>query len=211
MERKARPGQRLCEEHEIKYGVRVTSRDSIGEPTVAACRFCLYFGRQIKSDRARSFANQVKIYEAPFRMDNFVQHNRLHHLDHWITYMELDANQKKNYFPNTPPPSNIQVAFPPKRKTIDSKAMDLSGIEQEPKQKQIKIDAITADELLEIERKKHSLETEMLKKELELKNIQIITSTMLARQKMIESGVPQSEIDSILPLPIKTTNDAINI
>ncbi|KDO16309.1 hypothetical protein SPRG_18159, partial [Saprolegnia parasitica CBS 223.65] len=116
----SKPQQRgaLRPEHEVKYGVSVTSRSAAtGDALQATCLFCVHFGRQIRSERARSIATQVKVYEPPFRTDNFVQHNRLHHWDHWIAYSARDPDAKLVYFPAAPIPSTMQIAVAPKRRS----------------------------------------------------------------------------------------------
>ncbi|OQR83488.1 hypothetical protein ACHHYP_14647 [Achlya hypogyna] len=203
------PGLRA--EHETKYGVRVTSRDAAtGEPAIVTCLFCAHFGRQIRNERARSMGNHVKVYEPPFRMDNFVQHNRLHHWDRWIAYSGMDAAAKATYFPSTHLPTDLPVAMPRKRKAPPAPAHPLAELPAPEQHRSATMkadvaagDAISSDELLDLERKKHALETQMMKKDLELKNVQIVVSTMLARQKLLDAGVPRSEIDAMLPLPTK--------
>ncbi|KDO28405.1 hypothetical protein SPRG_20163 [Saprolegnia parasitica CBS 223.65] len=49
--------------------------------------------------------------------------------------------------------------------------------------------------------KKQEMEMEILKKTLRIKSIEVISSTLLARQKLVEAGVPQDDIDKMLPLP----------
>ncbi|OQS00065.1 hypothetical protein THRCLA_06265 [Thraustotheca clavata] len=48
---------------------------------------------------------------------------------------------------------------------------------------------------------KQEMEMEILKKTLRVKSIEVISTTMLARQKLVEAGIPQIEIDKMLPLP----------
>ncbi|EQC32235.1 hypothetical protein SDRG_09985 [Saprolegnia diclina VS20] len=191
----------LRPEHEVKYGVSVTSRDvNTGDALQATCLFCVHFGRQIRSERARSIATQVKVYEPPFRTDNFVQHNRLHHWDHWIAYSGQDPDAKLVYFPAALIPSTMQIAVAPKRRSA-APAKRPASPEPEPTKK-AKPDAISLVDLLELERTKYALETDMMKMDLELKNVQVVLSTMLARQKLVNAGVPRSDIDAMLPLPL---------
>ncbi|OQR94856.1 hypothetical protein ACHHYP_20037 [Achlya hypogyna] len=48
---------------------------------------------------------------------------------------------------------------------------------------------------------KQAMEMAILKKTLRLKSIEVISATMLARQKLVEAGVPMDDIDKMLPLP----------
>ncbi|OQS00059.1 hypothetical protein THRCLA_06258 [Thraustotheca clavata] len=91
------------QEQELKYGVIANGRDpDTNEPTLVTCLFCMHFGRQKAAGRTRKPISTIKEYKPPFRLDNFGQHNQIHHEEHWKTYSTLTNEQKRNYFPSMP-------------------------------------------------------------------------------------------------------------
>ncbi|EQC32236.1 hypothetical protein SDRG_09986 [Saprolegnia diclina VS20] len=190
-------------DHEVKYGLKVTVREA-NEAQEAMCLFCLHFGRQQAEGRTRKPLSTVKMYQPPFRLDNLAQHNLAHHRDRWAEYCVLTYEQKRSYFPTTQPSMMVP---PPKRKPVASptlrepKRAGLTVAESPLPPTSDDVHIAMADERLAMERSKHVMEVEMLRKSVELKKIEVISATMLARQSLADAGIARDEIDLVLPLP----------
>ncbi|KDO16308.1 hypothetical protein SPRG_18157, partial [Saprolegnia parasitica CBS 223.65] len=163
-------------DQEVKYGLKVTVREA-NEAQQAMCLFCLHFGRQQAEGRTRKPLSTVKMYQPPFRLDNLAQHNLAHHRDRWAEYCALSYEQKRSYFPTTPP---SMVVPPPKRKPAASPTLCEPLRADQPVAESLSpspptsddVHVAMADERLAMERSKHVMEVEMLRKTVELKKIE---------------------------------------
>ncbi|CAK4706397.1 hypothetical protein LEN26_014334 [Aphanomyces euteiches] len=203
----------LSRHHEIRYAVIVTDRaPGTNEPEVVHCLFCVHFGREVLSTavRVRKPMKKVKTFKAPFRVDHFTQHHKIHHIERWEFYSGLTYDGKKSYFSSNPfhteevmvhlPPERLERLRGPYKKTTKcSTIKPVAGLVQavaEPKP--------DTEETLLYKQQRHQAELEIAKKNLELKQIEVITSIMIARQKMLDAGVSQENVDRALPFPAAT-------
>jgi hypothetical protein len=86
-------------EHERKYGVRVSCRDSkSGKVASAYCMFCVSFGREVEEGRTRRTTENRKLLSRPFRPDNYVSHNRVCRPPKWKAYCALDGSDRDIFF-----------------------------------------------------------------------------------------------------------------
>ena len=92
--------------HKLRFGLKVTGLNpETNEVTACACRFFLAFGREAKVGAKRKPTDRVKYFER-FRTDNYVQHLKLEHPQHWAQYQKLNSDQdKKEFF------REVQVPF----------------------------------------------------------------------------------------------------
>lgn len=113
---KKRSAQPFNRHHEIRYGLRVHSRDAKGKVTGVRCLFCFSFGRQMrdKSSTNRKTNRCVSvphIYKS-FRPDYYLKHLRNHHIEKWLEYEQADDEQKRQFFEtNTPFANRLESHF----------------------------------------------------------------------------------------------------
>jgi hypothetical protein len=98
-------------EHERKYGVRASCRDSnSGKVASAYCMFCVSFGREVEEGRTRRTTENRKFFSRPFRTDNYVSHNRVCHPPKWKPYCSLDESDRDKFFEVDEPVANTHNA-----------------------------------------------------------------------------------------------------
>jgi hypothetical protein len=85
-------------EHEIKYGLKVSSRSAAdGAVTAVVCRFCVVFGREEKVCQKRKPTENAKYFEL-FRADNYQTHLNDQHQNKWLEYCDLTIDEDKRQF-----------------------------------------------------------------------------------------------------------------
>ena len=77
----------------------------------AECRFCIHFGREVKPGSKRARTTNVKYFKHPFRADNYTQHMRTAHPEHWKAYEESSKEEKKTFFDEVVPIKKTLHAF----------------------------------------------------------------------------------------------------
>jgi hypothetical protein len=91
-------GPSCITEHEVKYGLQVSSRSAAdGAVKVVACRFCVVFGREEKVGRKRQPTESAKYFEL-FRADNYKSHLTDQHRKKWQEYCDLTSDDDKRQF-----------------------------------------------------------------------------------------------------------------
>lgn len=86
-------------EHELKYGVRISSRDAeTGAVVSVVCQFCVSFGREVKVGAKRARTANVKYFKKPFRADNYITHLTKQHPHRWGSFKQLSATEKETFF-----------------------------------------------------------------------------------------------------------------
>lgn len=83
--------------HTLKYGLKIVHRDDMNVVTAVDCKFCLYFGREQKIDRARSPWKTNARFRT-FRTDGYTRHLESEHAVKWEEYSKSSDLQKKMFF-----------------------------------------------------------------------------------------------------------------
>ncbi|RHY33436.1 hypothetical protein DYB32_002080, partial [Aphanomyces invadans] len=218
----------------IRYAVIITDRAPItNEPEVVHCLFCMHFGREVLSTvvRARKPMKKVKTFKAPFRVDHFTQHHKIHHLERWEYYCGLADDDKKVYFSSAPFSSEeVAIDLPLERlertrgpykvapKFSSSKSVDhlilAKGVpattpsllgdaaaQQVQHATGSRFDKAEVEQIYMYTQQRQQADLEIARKNLELKQIEVISSAMMARQKMLDAGISQEHVDRLIPFP----------
>ena len=87
-------------QHEAEYALEVTVRDMKGAADSVQCLFCVYRGREARSesDTKRRRTENVMIWTRPFRPELFRQHHQGQHPIGWEDYQSLSLAEKKRFF-----------------------------------------------------------------------------------------------------------------
>ncbi|CAK4066763.1 unnamed protein product [Aphanomyces euteiches] len=105
------------------FGLRVCSKDGKDEVTVVQYLFCAVYGRE-ESDaggqlpKRKRHNRSIKIFQAPFRPENYRHHLSTQHTKRWNEYQTLSIESKTIYFgpSTTPTPPKLKqksIAPPP--------------------------------------------------------------------------------------------------
>ncbi|RHY95345.1 hypothetical protein DYB37_004850 [Aphanomyces astaci] len=235
--RRADPKRRGCllrRHHEIRYAVIITDRAPMtNEPEVVHCLFCMHFGREVLSSvvRTRKPMKKVKTFKAPFRVDHFTQHHKIHHLERWEYYCSVTDDEKKVYFSSDPFASDeVMIDLPLERlertrgpykvapKFSSSKAasdpakdarittpatakLDESAVQYPQQSIPGRFDKAEVEQIFMYTQQRQQADLEIARKNLELKQIEVISSSMMARQKMLDAGISQEHVDRLIPFP----------
>ncbi|ETI51077.1 deoxyribose-phosphate aldolase, variant [Phytophthora nicotianae CJ01A1] len=85
--------------HDVKYGLEVVERDpETSAVLLAACRFCIKFGREANPKGKRKRTTNVHNFRTPFRTDNYKRHHEVCHTTIWNQYLEASDEDKKTFF-----------------------------------------------------------------------------------------------------------------
>ncbi|KAH9113141.1 hypothetical protein LEN26_008201 [Aphanomyces euteiches] len=107
----------------MMFGLRVCSKDGKDEVTAVQCLFCAVYGRE-ESDaggqlpKRKRHNRSIKIFQAPFRPENYRHHLSTQHTKRWNEYQTLSIESKTIYFgpSTTPTPPKLKqksIAPPP--------------------------------------------------------------------------------------------------
>ena len=78
------------ESHVIAFGLTVYERDASTKAVVSvSCRFCLYFGRDVKIGAKHKATANIQYFRRPFRADTNSRHMDSQHSVHWKTYSDI--------------------------------------------------------------------------------------------------------------------------
>ncbi|KAF0694198.1 Aste57867_14902 [Aphanomyces stellatus] len=226
--RRGDPKRRGCllrRHHEIRYAVTISDRAPVtNEPEVVHCLFCVHFGREVLNNvvRTRKPMKKVKTFKAPFRVDHFTQHHKIHHVERWEYYCGLNDEEKKAYFSSDPfSAEEVMVELPlerlertrgpykvaPKCGKAAAAAADAThptaatAATHDDVKERLKFDKAEAEQTFLYNQQRQQAELEIARKNLELKQIEVISSVMMARQKMLDAGISPENVDRAMPFP----------
>ncbi|KAE8966950.1 hypothetical protein PF005_g28659, partial [Phytophthora fragariae] len=96
--------------HKLHYGLEVVACDAVGAVCSVRCLFCRYFGREEATKGKRKRTKNIKYYKAPFRPQNYIEHNTTAHSAKWTEYTDLGDSEKAVFFADLTSRSNQLVA-----------------------------------------------------------------------------------------------------
>ena len=93
----------------MAYGLAVCEGDASTKKVVSvSCKFCLYFGRDMKIGAKRKTEN-IQYFKKLFRSDNYSRHMLAQHSSQWKAYRKLSSEEKTAFLTRV---SMILIAAP---------------------------------------------------------------------------------------------------